>query len=85
MGGSLSLTCSLLAVLTFLLDWRGGAKYPALSIFYLNLCLLLVAAGWLAQFSGRQDIVCRWASGAFSSLGIIFSSLQLARLPLGIS
>ena len=73
-GGSLSLSCSLLAVFTFLLDWRGGAKYPALSIFYLNLCLLMVAAGWLAQFSGRQDIVCRWDSAAFSIVEIIVSS-----------
>ena len=60
-AGAVSLTCSLLAVLTFLLDWRGGSKYPAVSIFWLNLCLLVAAAGWLAQFSpgAREDIVCR--------------------------
>ena len=61
-GATISLLCSLFAVFTFLVDWKGGSRYPALAIFYLNLCLTLVNTGWLAQFLGnnaRDDIVCR--------------------------
>ena len=61
-GATVSLLCSLFAVFTFLVDWKGGSRYPALAIFYLNLCLALVNIGWLAQFLGntaREDIVCR--------------------------
>jgi len=60
-GAGLSLAASLLAVATFLLDWRGGGRFPALAIFYLNLCLGLAAVGWLAQQvpGARQDIACR--------------------------
>ena len=60
-GVTISLICSLLAVATFLLDWQGGSKYPALAIFYLNVCLMLAAVGWLAQVvpGAREEIVCR--------------------------
>ena len=60
-GITISLICSLLAIITFLLDWQGGSKYPALAIFYLNLCLLVAAVGWLAQVvpGAREEIVCR--------------------------
>ncbi|KAG8224389.1 hypothetical protein J437_LFUL016392 [Ladona fulva] len=49
-------------MLTFLIDWRAANRYPALVIFYINLCFLVSTGGWLAQFVGsgaRQDIVCR--------------------------
>eukprot|EP00092_Neocalanus_flemingeri_P027713 GFUD01030083.1.p1 GENE.GFUD01030083.1~~GFUD01030083.1.p1 ORF type:complete len:1052 (+),score=290.32 GFUD01030083.1:52-3156(+) len=61
-GATLSLLCSLFAVFTFAVDWKGGSRYPAVAIFYLNVCLALVNIGWLAQFLGnsaREDIVCR--------------------------
>ncbi|XP_014239427.1 protein smoothened [Cimex lectularius] len=52
---------NLFAVLTFMIDWKFANKYPALAIFYINLCFLIVCMGWLAQFlpGGREDIVCR--------------------------
>ena len=58
----MSLLASLFAVFTFLVDWKGGSKYPARAIFYLNTCFVLANIGWLAQFAGdnvRDDIVCR--------------------------
>ena len=61
-GATISLLASLFAVFTFLVDWKGGSKYPARAIFYLNCCLVLANIGWLAQFAGdsvREDIVCR--------------------------
>ena len=61
-GATLSLLCSLFAVMTFMVDWKGGSKYPARAIFYLNLCFVISNIGLLAQFSGdnvRDDIVCR--------------------------
>ena len=61
-AATLSLLCSLFAVFTFFVDWKGGSCYPARAIFYLNLCFVMVNVGWLAQFLGsgaRDDIVCR--------------------------
>ncbi|KAG8243117.1 hypothetical protein J6590_052374 [Homalodisca vitripennis] len=52
---------NLFTVVTFMIDWKSSSKYPALVIFYINLCFLIVCLGWLAQFlpGGREDIVCR--------------------------
>ena len=61
-GATVSLLASLFAVFTFFVDWKGGSKYPARAIFYLNLCFVVANVGWLAQFSShtaRDDIVCR--------------------------
>ena len=60
-GASICLTFNLFALLTFTIDWHNGNKYPALIIFYVNLCYMISCLGWLAQFlpGGREDIVCR--------------------------
>lgn len=52
---------NLFAVLTFMIDWRHSSKYPALVIFYINLCFFIMCLGWLVQFlpGGREDVVCR--------------------------
>jgi len=59
-GASLCLVLNLFALFTFTIDWHNGNKYPALIIFYVNLCFMLSCLGWLAQFlpGARQDIVC---------------------------
>jgi smoothened len=58
----ISLILHLFAIFTFTIDWHNGNKYPALIIFYVNLCYMVACVGWLAQFipGGRQDIVCRF-------------------------
>ena len=61
-GATVSLLASLFAVFTFFVDWKGGSRYPARAIFYLNACFVVANTGWLAQFAGdsvRKDIVCR--------------------------
>ncbi|XP_071451217.1 protein smoothened [Hetaerina americana] len=61
-AGSICAAFNLFTVLTFLIDWRAANRYPALVIFYINLCFLVSTGGWLAQFVGsgaREDIVCR--------------------------
>ncbi len=58
---SISLVFHLFAVFTFTIDWHNGNKYPALIIFYVNICYMISCVGWLAQFvpGAKQDIVCR--------------------------
>lgn len=60
-GAGICLALHLFALFTFCIDWHNGNKYPALIIFYVNLCYAVSCFGWLAQFipGGRQDIVCR--------------------------
>lgn len=60
-GASICLSFHLFALFTFTIDWHNGNKYPALNIFYVNLCCSISCLGWLAQFvpGARQDIVCR--------------------------
>lgn len=60
-GASICLSLHLFALFTFTIDWHNGNKYPALIIFYVNLCYMISCLGWLAQFipGGREDIVCR--------------------------
>ncbi|XP_052085456.1 smoothened homolog [Mytilus californianus] len=59
--GSICLVCTLFTVLTFLIDWKNSKKYPALILFFINICFFLSSIGWMAQFSGgaRTDIVCK--------------------------
>ncbi|XP_030384342.1 protein smoothened [Scaptodrosophila lebanonensis] len=60
-GGTLCLLSNLFVVATFLIDWKNANKYPALNVFYINLCFLIACIGWLLQFTSgsREDIVCR--------------------------
>ncbi|XP_046969794.1 protein smoothened isoform X1 [Vanessa cardui] len=59
-GAGACLALNLLTVATFLIDWRSANKYPALVIFYINVCFAVASMGWLVQFGvgSRDDIVC---------------------------
>ncbi|KAF5296626.1 hypothetical protein FQA39_LY12454 [Lamprigera yunnana] len=53
---------NLFTMVTFVIDWKTANKYPALAIFYINLCFFVSYCGWLAQFlssDAREDIVCK--------------------------
>lgn len=53
---------NLFTIVTFIIDWKTANKYPALAIFYINLCFFISYCGWLAQFlsaDAREDIVCK--------------------------
>ncbi|CAD6999496.1 unnamed protein product [Ceratitis capitata] len=52
---------NLFVVTTFFVDWENANKYPALIVFYINLCFMISCLGWLAQFTpgSRDDITCR--------------------------
>jgi len=59
-GAGLSSAFTLLCILTFLVDWKSSNRYPAVIIFYINVCILLSNVGWLLQFwFTKQEIVCR--------------------------
>ncbi|KAK9885339.1 hypothetical protein WA026_010838 [Henosepilachna vigintioctopunctata] len=54
--------CNLFTIITFLIDWSAANKYPALAIFYINVCFFISYMGWLIQFLSpetREDIVCK--------------------------
>lgn len=59
-GAGACLAMNLFTVATFLVDWRSANKYPALVIFYINICYAVASMGWLVQFGvgSRDDIVC---------------------------
>ncbi|XP_013199378.2 protein smoothened isoform X1 [Amyelois transitella] len=59
-GAGICLALNLLTVATFLIDWRSANKYPALVIFYINVCFAVASMGWLVQFGvgSRDDIIC---------------------------
>ncbi|XP_039756046.1 protein smoothened isoform X1 [Pararge aegeria] len=59
-GAGVCLALNLMTVATFLIDWRSANKYPALVIFYINVCFAVASMGWLVQFGvgSRDDIVC---------------------------
>ncbi|XP_059620467.1 protein smoothened [Phlebotomus argentipes] len=59
-GASICLVANLFAIVTFIIDWK-NVKYPALTIFYMNISYMMTCFGWLAQFtlSGWEEIVCR--------------------------
>ncbi|XP_073826630.1 smoothened, frizzled class receptor isoform X2 [Musca autumnalis] len=60
-GATLCFLCNLFVVATFMIDWENASKYPALIVFYINMCFMIACLGWLAQFTpgSREDIVCR--------------------------
>lgn len=60
-GASICLSFNVFVILTFVVDWHNGNKYPALIIFYLNISFMMACLGFLSQFlpGGREDIVCR--------------------------
>ncbi|KAM7352157.1 smoothened, frizzled class receptor isoform 2-T2 [Cochliomyia hominivorax] len=60
-GATLCLLSNLFVVATFIIDWENASKYPALIVFYINMCFMIACMGWLAQFTpgSREDIVCR--------------------------
>ncbi|XP_063701101.1 protein smoothened isoform X2 [Culicoides brevitarsis] len=60
-GSCVCLLFNIFTIATFMIDWNNANKYPALVIFYINLCYMIVCLGWLAQFvsGNREDIVCR--------------------------
>ncbi|XP_022917001.2 protein smoothened isoform X1 [Onthophagus taurus] len=58
----LCLFLTLFTVCTFIIDWKTANKYPALAVFYINICFLVSYSGWMIQFLGtetREDIVCK--------------------------
>lgn len=59
--GTLCLLSSFFTILTFLIDWKNASRYPALILFFINVCFFMGCIGWLAQFAGtaREDIVCK--------------------------
>uniref|UniRef100_A0A1I8PGR5 Protein smoothened n=1 Tax=Stomoxys calcitrans TaxID=35570 RepID=A0A1I8PGR5_STOCA len=60
-GATLCFLANLFVVATFIIDWENASKYPALIVFYINMCFMIACLGWLAQFTpdSRDDIVCR--------------------------
>ncbi|XP_044253249.1 protein smoothened isoform X2 [Tribolium madens] len=49
-------------IVTFIIDWTTANKYPALTIFYMNICFFISYGGWFIQFLSsdtREDIVCK--------------------------
>lgn len=61
-GAGIGFAMTLFSVLTFIIDWRSSNRYPAVIIFYLNMCLMIANIGWLlgsALSKGPQEIVCR--------------------------
>lgn len=44
-GGTLCLLSNLFVVATFLIDWQNANKYPAVIVFYINLCFLISCFG----------------------------------------
>lgn len=59
-SASFCLIANLFSIVTFLIDWKNANKYPAVVIFYINICFLINCVGWLAQFTpgARRNIVC---------------------------
>lgn len=54
--------CTLFTIVTFLIDWNAANKYPALAIFYINVCFFISYIGWFMQFLSpetHEDIVCK--------------------------
>ncbi|PVD32109.1 hypothetical protein C0Q70_07537 [Pomacea canaliculata] len=47
--GSLCVVSTLFTVLTFMIDWQNANRYPALILFFINICFLLGSVGWMAQ------------------------------------
>ncbi|CAG0918482.1 unnamed protein product [Notodromas monacha] len=61
LGASVCLSANVLAVLTFMFDWKAAKKYPAVIVLYVNACWGMICIGFLMQFSrdeAKEDIVC---------------------------
>lgn len=60
-AGGICAAVNLFTIASFFIDWRSANKYPALIIFYINCCFLVVCVGFFAQFlpGAREGIVCR--------------------------
>ncbi|KAK5641587.1 hypothetical protein RI129_010134 [Pyrocoelia pectoralis] len=53
---------NLFTIVTFIIDWKTANKYPALAIFYLNVCFFISYCGWFVQFistDAHEDVVCK--------------------------
>ncbi|XP_058943926.2 protein smoothened [Pocillopora verrucosa] len=59
--GSLSFTCSLFTMITFLIGWKSQNRYPSVILFYMNTCFCAASMGFLIQFAdgARNRTVCR--------------------------
>lgn len=59
--GSLSFTCSLFTMITFLIGWKSQNRYPSVILFYMNICFCAASMGFLVQFAdgARNRTVCR--------------------------
>lgn len=44
-GASIAFAMNLFTAATFLVDWRSSSKYPALVIFYINVCYMISSIG----------------------------------------
>ncbi|CAB3378559.1 Hypothetical predicted protein [Cloeon dipterum] len=80
--GCFAFALNFIAGFTFWIDWGSSARYPALSVYYLNLCCMLSNLGWLVQFlpGKRSDILCRkdgTARGFEPSMGENLSCIVL--------
>ncbi|KAH3748542.1 uncharacterized protein LOC127848283 [Dreissena polymorpha] len=53
------LLCSIFTLLTFVLNWKVGRKYPEVILFYINGCFCLATIGWLVRYIVGKDVVCR--------------------------
>lgn len=47
---------------TFMISWKAANRYPAVIIFYINVCLAIVSFGWMIQFfpGAREEVVCSY-------------------------
>lgn len=41
-GAGFCLICNALSIATYIIDWKNAKKYPAVIIFYINICFLLI-------------------------------------------
>ncbi|XP_052764261.1 uncharacterized protein LOC128206108 [Mya arenaria] len=56
---SLCVTSLLFTIITFVLDWKVGRKYPAVILFYINGCFLVATLGWMVQLMAGEGVTCR--------------------------
>ncbi|OQR71892.1 smoothened-like [Tropilaelaps mercedesae] len=55
-----SASCCILTVVMHVADWRSSLKYPSRMRIYFAVCILIVCAGYAAQFIvGRDPILCK--------------------------
>lgn len=44
-GATLCFISNLFVVATFMIDWENASKYPALIVFYINMCFMIACLG----------------------------------------